>query len=89
MLAAHDLTVASVDGTLRISAKRELTLASGGAFISIKDGNITLGGPGDLFLKTITVQKQGAQRLSTAIPPLPETKGQFDETFIVCISGER
>ncbi|MDR5751498.1 DUF2345 domain-containing protein, partial [Caballeronia sp. LZ024] len=64
LLAAQDLTMASVNGTVRISAKKELTLESGGAFINMKDGSITLGGPGDLFLKTITVQKKGAASLN-------------------------
>ncbi|PTR02109.1 uncharacterized protein (DUF2345 family), partial [Paraburkholderia sp. GV068] len=64
LLAAQDLTMASVNGTVRISAKKELTLESGGAFIQLKDGSITLGGPLDLFIKTITVQKQGKASLN-------------------------
>ncbi|CAD6552508.1 hypothetical protein LMG27952_05278 [Paraburkholderia hiiakae] len=59
-----DLTVASVNGVARIVAKTELTLESGGAFIQMKDGSITLGGPNDLFLKVITIQKQGKATLS-------------------------
>ncbi|MDR5844442.1 type VI secretion system tip protein VgrG [Caballeronia sp. LZ031] len=64
LIADQDLTMASVNGTVRICAKRELTLESGGAFINIKDGSITLGGPLDLFIKTITVQKKGAASLN-------------------------
>jgi type VI secretion system secreted protein VgrG len=64
LLADLDLTMASVNGTVRISAKKELTVESGGAFISMKDGSITLGGPLDLFIKTITVQKKGAASLN-------------------------
>ncbi|CAD6553691.1 hypothetical protein LMG27952_05466 [Paraburkholderia hiiakae] len=59
-----DLTVASVNGVARIVAKTELMLESGGAFIQMKDGSITLGGPNDLFLKVITIQKQGKATLS-------------------------
>src|ERR1700761_3489034 len=87
LLAAQDLTMESVNGTVRISAKKELTLESGGAFIHMKDGNITLGGPFDLFLKVITIQKKGAQRLSTAVPPLPESTGAFDEAFVAHWAG--
>jgi type VI secretion system secreted protein VgrG len=49
---------------VRIVAKQEMTLASGGAFIQLKDGSITLGGPADLFFKVITVQKQGKATLN-------------------------
>jgi type VI secretion system secreted protein VgrG len=87
LLAAQDLTMASVNGTVRISAKKEFTLESGGAFIHMKDGSITLGGPFDLFLKVITIQKKGAQRLSTAVPPLPESTEAFDEAFVAHWAG--
>ncbi|MFL6701589.1 MAG: DUF2345 domain-containing protein, partial [Paraburkholderia graminis] len=87
LIAAQDLTMASVNGTVRISAKKELTLESGGAFIQLKDGSITLGGPLDLFLKFITIQKKGAQRLSTAVPALPQSTGTFNEAFVVHWAG--
>jgi type VI secretion system secreted protein VgrG len=87
LLASQDLTMESVNGTVRISAKKELTLESGGAFIHMKDGSITLGGPFDLFLKVITIQKKSAQRLSTAVPPLPESTGAFDEAFVAHWAG--
>jgi type VI secretion system secreted protein VgrG len=64
LIADQDLTMASVNGTVRIVAKKELTLGSGGAFIEMKDGSITLGGPLDLFIKTITVQKKGKATLN-------------------------
>ncbi|BCG02842.1 hypothetical protein PPGU19_074100 (plasmid) [Paraburkholderia sp. PGU19] len=87
LLADKDVSVASVNGTVRISAKKELILECGGAFVQLKDGSITLGGPLDLFLKVITVQKQGAQSLSTVVPALPESKGAFDEAFVVHWAG--
>ncbi|MFL9931169.1 type VI secretion system tip protein VgrG [Paraburkholderia sp. RL18-103-BIB-C] len=84
LLAAQDLTMASVNGTVRISAKKELTLESGGAFINMKDGSITLGGPLDLFIKTITVQKKDAASLNMpldlnhpALASLPTTPLTF------------
>ncbi|HEX7934052.1 MAG TPA: DUF2345 domain-containing protein, partial [Paraburkholderia sp.] len=64
LIADKDFTMSSVNGTVRICAKQELTLGSGGAFIQMKDGSITLGGPLDLFIKTITVQKQGKASLN-------------------------
>jgi type VI secretion system secreted protein VgrG len=87
LLADKDVSVASVNGTVRISAKKELILECGGAFVQLKDGSITLGGPLDLFLKVITVQKQGAQSLSATVPAPPESKGAFDEAFVVHWAG--
>ncbi|APR35974.1 type VI secretion system Vgr family protein [Paraburkholderia sp. SOS3] len=71
LLAEKDVTLASANGTVRVSAKKELILECGGAFVQLKDGNITLGGPGDLFLKISTIQKQGPASLDT-IASLPE-----------------
>ena len=47
-------------------SEKELVLECGGAFIQLKDGNITLGGPGDLFFKVITIQKKGASSMQTS-----------------------
>ncbi|WP_109483697.1 type VI secretion system Vgr family protein [Paraburkholderia sp. C35] len=79
MLADKDLTVASVNGTVRVSAKKELVLESGGGFIQLKDGNITLGGPLDLLLKVITIQKQGAVSMKNT-PTLPQGAGSIPES---------
>jgi type VI secretion system secreted protein VgrG len=59
---------------VRIKARKELTLESGGAFIQFKDGSITLGGPGDLFLKVITVQKKGKASQEPNFEVLPSGK---------------
>lgn len=64
LFADQDVSMSSVNGTVRIRAKKELVLQCGGAFIQIKNGNITLGGPGDLFFKVITIQKMGATSIS-------------------------
>ncbi|WP_157661510.1 DUF2345 domain-containing protein, partial [Burkholderia ubonensis] len=68
LIADKDVTVASVNGAVRISAAKELTLNCGGAFIQLKDGNITLGGPLDLLLKIITIQKKGPESLYGSTP---------------------
>ncbi|OLL27343.1 type IV secretion protein Rhs, partial [Burkholderia sp. SRS-W-2-2016] len=62
--ADKDISVASVNGKVNLAAAKEIILECGGAFVQIKDGSITLGGPGDLFIKTITVQKQGNATLN-------------------------
>ncbi|MBB5408622.1 type VI secretion system secreted protein VgrG [Paraburkholderia sp. HC6.4b] len=73
LTADKDVTVASVNGKVTLSAAKEIILESGGAFIHMKDGSITLGGPFDLFIKTITVQKQGkaSMRIPASLPPVP------------------
>jgi type VI secretion system secreted protein VgrG len=70
-IADKDVTVASVNGAIYVRAQKELTLECGGAFIRLKDGSITLGGPFDLFIKTITVQKQGKASMHIPLPAFP------------------
>lgn len=75
LTAEKDVSIASANGKVNLSAAKELILECGGAFIKIADGNITLGGPGDLFLKVLTIQKQGAQSLNLPVPQLPVPAG--------------
>ncbi|TDV25009.1 uncharacterized protein DUF2345, partial [Paraburkholderia caballeronis] len=92
LIADKDVTVASVNGKVHIVAKKELTLECGGAFIQIKDGSITLGGPFDLFLKTITIQKKGKESLHIPVPDLPHGDfGPFSQklTFRDLTDGSR
>jgi type VI secretion system secreted protein VgrG len=70
-IADRDLNVASVNGKINLAAAKEIILECGGAFIQLKDGSITLGGPFDLFFKTITVQKQGKASMNTPMPSIP------------------
>ncbi|MGF6767326.1 type VI secretion system secreted protein VgrG [Paraburkholderia sp. GAS33] len=63
-IADKDLDLASVNGKVNLAAAKEIILECGGAFVQMKDGSIILGGPGDLFLKTITVQKKGKASLN-------------------------
>lgn len=77
-IADKDVNVASVNGRVNLAAAKEIILECGGAFIQIKDGSITLGGPYDLFLKTITVQKKSKASLNTPMPSMP-TAQLYDE----------
>ncbi|MDH6146699.1 type VI secretion system secreted protein VgrG [Paraburkholderia sp. WSM4179] len=79
LLADQDVSVSSVNGTVRISAKNELVLECDGAFIQLKDGNVTLGGPADLFFKVITIQKKGAASMQIS-PKLPTANDLPDLT---------
>jgi type VI secretion system secreted protein VgrG len=64
LFADQNVAISSVNGSVCVRAKKELVLECGGAFIQLKDGNITLGGPADLFFKVITIQKKGATSMS-------------------------
>jgi type VI secretion system secreted protein VgrG len=83
-----DMSIATVNGTARIVAKTELILECGGAFIQLKDGSITLGGPFDLFFKVITIQKQGkaSMHIPVSLPPVPieqDPAALYTQTFDV------
>ncbi|SAK49992.1 Rhs element Vgr protein [Caballeronia catudaia] len=82
LVADKDLTITSVNGKVTVAAAKELVIECGGAFIQLKDGDITLGGPLDLFLKTITVQKKGKDSRNTVFPVMPGG-GLFDESFVL------
>jgi len=56
---------------VEISAGQELVLKCGGAYIRLKDGEIEVGAPGNLYLKTAHVQKLGSARLDTPPVRLP------------------
>ncbi|CAD6533360.1 hypothetical protein LMG27952_02737 [Paraburkholderia hiiakae] len=75
--ANTDINVASVNGAVYMRAEKELILESGGAFIHFKDGSITLGGPGDLFIKTITVQKKQSAQMHLVMPPVVTQAAPF------------
>ncbi|WP_250454384.1 type VI secretion system Vgr family protein [Caballeronia sp. ATUFL_M2_KS44] len=77
----QDMTITSVSGKVTVAAAKELTLECGGAFIQLKDGNVTLGGPGDLFFKVITIQKQGAASIHAQLGPLPPQPQQGPVKF--------
>jgi type VI secretion system secreted protein VgrG len=81
LIADKDVTVASVNGMVYVRAQKELTLECGGAFIQLKDGSITLGGPFDLFIKTITVQKKGKASFAESVNAWGHAK--FDEHFAI------
>ncbi|SAL10208.1 Rhs element Vgr protein [Caballeronia peredens] len=78
LIADKDMAITSVNGKVTVAAAKELVLECGGAFVQLKDGNITLGGPGDLFFKVITIQKQGAASLNSNFA-MPHGSGALSE----------
>ncbi|MDH2067453.1 type VI secretion system Vgr family protein [Pantoea sp. GD03673] len=71
MLAQKDIQITSKDGKVKISAKTELLLECGGAWIQLKDGNIVEGGSGNVSIKCGTLEKLGPVSQTSSII-LPE-----------------
>ncbi|WP_145493089.1 DUF2345 domain-containing protein [Yersinia aleksiciae] len=78
-LAKKDITVTSVEGTVTVTAAKELVLTCGGAYIKLSGGNLELGCPQNILLKAANVQKMGPADFDVKMPELP--KG-FNEHFI-------
>jgi type VI secretion system secreted protein VgrG len=70
-LAQDDIKIESLAGRIEISAPEELLLNCGGAFIRIKDGEIELGAPGNIYHRADYVLKAGATTLTTPVTPIP------------------
>ncbi|MGA9224339.1 MAG: type VI secretion system tip protein VgrG, partial [Pseudomonas graminis] len=70
-LANNDIKIESLAGRIEISAPEELLLNCGGAFIRIKDGEIELGAPGNIYHRAAYVLKAGATTLTTPVTPIP------------------
>jgi type VI secretion system secreted protein VgrG len=70
-LANNDIKIQSLAGRIEISAPEELLLHCGGAFIRIKDGEIELGAPGNIYHRAVYVLKGGATTLTTPVTPIP------------------
>ncbi|HFZ0819086.1 TPA: type VI secretion system Vgr family protein [Enterobacter cloacae] len=69
--AQQNLEIQSSEGTVTVSAQQELVLACGGAYIKLSGGNIELGCPGNILLKSANVQKMGAASLDIAPIDMP------------------
>ncbi|MDU1874478.1 type VI secretion system tip protein VgrG [Citrobacter sp.] len=81
MTAKNDITVSSTEGKIIVNASEELLLSCGGAYIRLKGGNIELGCPNNILLKSMNVQKLGATSLNTPVEELPRGyKGGFTIT---------
>ena len=78
--AKKDITVSSTEGKITVNASEELLLSCGGAYIRLKGGNIELGCPKNILLKSVNVQKLGATSLNTPVEELPRG---FCEGFTV------
>ncbi|EKT56165.1 DUF2345 domain-containing protein, partial [Providencia burhodogranariea] len=78
MFSKKDFTVQSLNGALHLSAEKEIILNCGGAYIKLSQGNIELGSPNNILLKTTNVQKMGAADFNL---PQKEVPTGFREQF--------
>ncbi|MBY5093601.1 type VI secretion system tip protein VgrG [Citrobacter sp. Cpo032] len=78
-VAKKDITITSVEGKVLVTAADELVLNCGGAYIKLSGGNVEIGCPKNILLKSISVQKLMAADYDLPKPELP--KG-FNDFFI-------
>ncbi|WP_321951190.1 type VI secretion system Vgr family protein [Paraburkholderia bannensis] len=62
--AAQDVKISSISSQLTIAAKQGITLTSGGAYVKIANGNIELGCPGAITLKSANFHWEGPAQVS-------------------------
>lgn len=67
LLAKRTLSIASKDEQVIITAATELVLSCGGAYIRLKDGEIEVGAPGNVRVKSIGIQKMAPATLNASI----------------------
>jgi len=71
LAASKEMTLSSVNGTLTAVSSGALTLSSQGAYIKLDGGNIELGCPGSITLKTGNFTWQGPANMNPPLPELP------------------
>ena len=67
LLAKKTLSIASKNEQVIITAATELVLSCGGAYIRLKDGEIEVGAPGNVRVKSIGIQKMAPATLNASI----------------------
>ncbi|ANB77395.1 type IV secretion protein Rhs [Paraburkholderia phytofirmans OLGA172] len=71
LASSKDMVLSSVDGKLNAVSAGALTLSSQGAYIKLDGGNIELGCPGSITLKTGNFNWQGPASMAPPLPALP------------------
>ncbi len=79
VLAGKNIDITSVEGNVQITAQDELLLNCGDAYIRMTGGNIELGCPNNILLKSTCVQKMNAASYGASEVKLPSG---FCEFFI-------
>jgi type VI secretion system secreted protein VgrG len=64
------LTLNSINGEIILNAETGITLVSRGAYITLKDGSIEIGAPGDVRVKNDNIAWGGSSSLKKAMVPM-------------------
>jgi type VI secretion system secreted protein VgrG len=71
--AKQDITLTSVEGRIELAAETELVISCGGSYIKLAGGNIELGCPNNILLKSTNVQKMS--KSDYRVPPVKPPRG--------------
>lgn len=77
--AKQDIKVDSVDGSITITASKDITLICGGSYIKISGDGIELGTSGNVSVKSAALQKMGVATLNPIMPNLPKPSSEMTE----------
>ena len=76
-LAKNDIDITSVEGTITVTATKELILTCGGGYIKLSDGNIEIADPQNILFKSANWQKMGPADFDIDIPELPRGCNEY------------
>ncbi|MBB5190622.1 type VI secretion system secreted protein VgrG [Silvimonas terrae] len=68
-----DMQITSSHGQVTVAGDSKVTITSQGAYIKLEGGNVEIGGPGDLKIKTASFEWVGAGNNTFDLPKLPGT----------------
>jgi type VI secretion system secreted protein VgrG len=88
LLADKAITVTTSNASIKVQAKQEIVLTSGGGYIKLAGSNIDIHCPATVSVKGVTHDFLGAGRVPTNLPALPTSNTEipvaeveFDEGF--------
>ncbi|WP_334324889.1 DUF2345 domain-containing protein, partial [Gilliamella apicola] len=82
MVAKQDIKIDSVDGSVDLSAAKEITLMCGGSYIKISSAGIELGTADNVYIKSNALQKMGPKTIRVDPLALPYLIGNYAIKFI-------
>lgn len=86
LAAAQEVKMSSIGNQVTIAAKQGITLTSGGAYLKISNGNIELGCPGSITLKSANFHWEGPAQISDSEMLWP---GQIPANFSTKVFVDR
>jgi type VI secretion system secreted protein VgrG len=84
VLADKAITITSSNANIKVQAKHEILLTSGGGYIKLAGANIDIHCPSSVSVKGASHSFLGAQSKAANLPSLPDTRVKlFDEAFVI------